>query len=68
MSLQTKIAKHVNKSESKKDYQQSQQVEHEFLINEINIFKQPDILDLLSDRIILLNVTCNSDHSIRREN
>ena len=57
----------MNKSESEKDYQQSQQVEREFLTNEISILEHPDILDLLSGRIILWNVTCDSDHRIRRE-
>lgn len=64
MSLQTKIAKHTKKSESKEDCQQSQELEHEFLTNEINISEQPDMLDLVSDRIVLWNMTCDSDHKI----
>ena len=48
MSLQTKILKHMNKSNIKKDCQQNQQLDHEFLADEMNIFEWSDILDIRS--------------------
>lgn len=47
---------HTSKSETKKDCQQSQQLKHEFLRNEINIFEHPDTLGPVSGRIILWHV------------
>lgn len=52
---------------TKKSCQQNQQLEHEFLTDKINIFKWSYMLDYVSDRSVLRDMTFDSDRSIRRE-